>query len=207
MTEDVPATATAPDAPAGLTATVVSDGEVTLSWTVPSDGGSAITSYKIKQATASADLVATTPTTVAVGDITINDSSASYVVLGLADGTYYFQVAAMNSIDTGDYSTEVSASIIGGGGNTAMFSVSEVRDGLYLYPNPTFGEIRFMGLLPARRYTYKVYSLQGQEVLSGRLSSGKTDVSGLANGQYILVLEDEEGGKTLRRRLLIKALP
>ena len=144
----------------------------------------------------SADLVATTPTTVDVEDITINDSSASYVVLGLADGTYYFQVAAMNSIDTGDYSTEVSASIIGGGGNTAMFSVSEVRDGLYLYPNPTFGEIRFMGLLPARRYTYKVYSLQGHEVLSGTLSSGTADVSGLANGQYILVLEDEEGGKT-----------
>ena len=42
----------APAEPTGLMATVVSDGEVTLSWTVPSDGGSAITSYKIKQATA-----------------------------------------------------------------------------------------------------------------------------------------------------------
>ena len=102
-THDVPA------APTGLTATVVSDGEVTLSWTVPSDGGSAITSYKIKQATSSTLVIVTTPTTVAVGDITINVSSASYVVSGLADGAYHFQVAAINNVGQGTYTDPVPA--------------------------------------------------------------------------------------------------
>ena len=72
-----------------------------------------------------------------------------------------------------------------------------------LYPNPSFGEVRFTGLLSARRYTYKISSLVGQIVLSGELLGGSgVDVSKLLVGQYVLVLRSDNS-ELLRTRLLI----
>ena len=201
-TNDVPATATEPGMPTGLMATP-GDAGVTLSWTAPSDGGDPITSYEIRQATASADLAAATPTSVAVGDITINGSGASHVVSGLADGIYYFQVAATNSVGTGAYSSAVSATI---STTNDILSVPGVVGSVRVYPNPASQEVRLTNL-PAAAHIYRVYSLAGKVALVGAApahSSAAIDVSGLARGQYVLVLQAEGGSETLRARLAVK---
>ena len=96
-------TATAPDAPTGLTATASGQTEIDLSWTAPShDGGSDITGYKIEvSANGSnwADLVADTDST-----------STSYSHTGLTAGTTrHYRVSAINSAGTSDPSSIDSA--------------------------------------------------------------------------------------------------
>ncbi len=91
-----PATATAPGAPSGLTATP-GNTTATLTWTAPpSDGGSSITGYLITPSNGP---------TVSVGDVTRD------TIAGLIDGTdYTFTVAAINAIGTGPNSM-ASASV------------------------------------------------------------------------------------------------
>src|SRR5207245_1650737 len=43
--------AVAPSPPTGLTATAVSSSQISLSWTVPNNGGSAIIGYKVERST------------------------------------------------------------------------------------------------------------------------------------------------------------
>ena len=87
---------TAPSAPSALLAAAANTA-VTLSWTAPSDGGAAITSYTIDYDT---DMnFSSSPTTVpTVTAVT------SHAVSGLTNATpYYFRVAAVNSVGTGAY--------------------------------------------------------------------------------------------------------
>ena len=120
---DPPTQATTHDVPAAPTGLMATGGpaQVTLSWTVPANGGDAITSYAIKVATTSAALGAATAATVDVSAIP-NGATAgqivSYIVTktevtsgtDLAKGTtYHFQVAAVNSIGTGAYASIFTA--------------------------------------------------------------------------------------------------
>jgi len=93
-------TPTAPSAPQNLVATA-GDGRVTLSWSAPSsDGGSAITNYRIYRRTSSTSqsLIAT------VGNV------LSYTDTSVTNGvTYYYQVSAVNSVGEGPKSNEASA--------------------------------------------------------------------------------------------------
>ena len=119
-----------------------------------------------------------------------------------AGTTYHYRVAAVNSIGTGAYSDPPVSATTTGGSDGATFSVPEAQDNLRVYPNPSSGWVRFAGLSATRSYLYKVYTLVGQEVLSGTLRSKEVDLSGLSSGQYILLLEDE-GSELLRRRIRI----
>ena len=110
-----------PDAPKNLTATP-GEKQVTLSWEVPANGGKAITHYAIKIADTRDALGSSGAVQVAVTEVTGGDGSAgtnvNYVVTmtGVDSGTplvnnteYFFQVAAVNSVDTGEYSASGSA--------------------------------------------------------------------------------------------------
>jgi predicted phage tail protein len=119
-------------APSGLVATAA-DGSVKLTWQAPSsDGGSAITGYDIYQGTAPGDEAAT-PRQV---------SGTSDTVTSLSDlKTYYFYVAAINSVGPGLPSDEASATPEGapgiptgfvtnpGDGGVAISWSPPVRDG------------------------------------------------------------------------------
>lgn len=95
--------AAAPGAPTGLTTTDIGPGGVTLDWTAPaSNGGSAITSYRVRRSTnsdmsGSTEFAVTAPTT----ELTLADM--------LPSTRYYFQVVAVNAIGTSPASTPVLA--------------------------------------------------------------------------------------------------
>ena len=97
----VPPAPTPPGAPT-LTGATPGNGSVTLSWTAPgSDGGSQITGYEIWRG-ANGGALSLVTTTVGTG--------TTYVDAGLVNGTTYaYQVAAVNAVDTGPRSNEVSA--------------------------------------------------------------------------------------------------
>jgi len=90
-----------PSAPRNLQASA-GDGQVELTWDVPSDdGGGSITDYKIYRGTTSGSLSY---------HHSVDGSTTSYTDSGLTNGqTYYYQVSAVNSAGEGDKSAEVSA--------------------------------------------------------------------------------------------------
>ena len=97
------ASAAAPGAPTGLTATADGQTEIDLSWTAPSDdGGASITGYKIEVSTNGSswsDLLTDTGST-----------SISYSHTGLSAGTTrHYRVSAINSGGTGPASNTDSA--------------------------------------------------------------------------------------------------
>ena len=82
-----------PKAPSSPPTATAGDGAVALSWTAPDDNGAAITGYKIERVTPA-------PITVVTSDT--GDTSTSYTVQGLSNGTgYAFRVAGINSEGTG----------------------------------------------------------------------------------------------------------
>ncbi|MHB8606241.1 MAG: protease pro-enzyme activation domain-containing protein, partial [Thermoplasmatota archaeon] len=93
-------TPTVPGAPTGFTATAAS-GQVSLSWTAPANGGSAITNYKIYRATTSGSETSYSQT---------GGSNTSYVDKKVTNGvTYYYKVSAVNAVGEGAKSAEASA--------------------------------------------------------------------------------------------------
>jgi hypothetical protein len=93
-----PSGPTVPGAPA-LSATA-GNASVSLSWTAPPNGGSAITNYKVYRGTSSGGETLLTT----LGNVT------SYTDTAVTNGTtYYYQVSAVNAIGEGARSNEVSA--------------------------------------------------------------------------------------------------
>lgn len=89
-----------PEAPAAPSL-VPGNGQVSVSWSPPADGGSAITSYT----------VAWKPTSGTVGTTqTVAAPATSTTITGLTNGTSYdFMVRAVNDIGPGEYSPAASA--------------------------------------------------------------------------------------------------
>jgi len=84
--------ATTPGAPTNLKATVVSNGQATVSFKAPaSNGGSAILFYTVTTTNSHGDVVGTPEQT----------QSPSCTVTGLGSGTYKFSVTATNGVGTG----------------------------------------------------------------------------------------------------------
>ena len=99
-TPTVTVQATAPSTPTNLSATA-GNGIVTLSWTAPDNGGSAITRYNIEQSTDGTTWTASTPAT---------STGTTVTVTGLTnDQNYHFRVSATNSIGTGSASNTAQA--------------------------------------------------------------------------------------------------
>ncbi|HEU5489048.1 MAG TPA: fibronectin type III domain-containing protein, partial [Candidatus Nitrosotalea sp.] len=94
---------TAPQPPTGLTATATSSSQIDLSWNAPgSDGGSAITGYKIERSINGGTfsiLVANTA-----------DTATAYSDTGLTSNTNYaYRISAINSVGTSSPSNTASA--------------------------------------------------------------------------------------------------
>jgi len=105
MPRPAPTLATVPSAPQNVQATA-DVRQVTLTWEAPSDGGSAITNYKIYRSTSSgAETILNT----------VEGTVLTYTDTGLIDGeTYYYTITAVNAIGESAQSSEVSATVPGG---------------------------------------------------------------------------------------------
>lgn len=92
-----------PSAPTGLTATTISDTQINLSWTAPTDnGGSSITGYKIERKIGTGSYSILVPNT--------GSTATTYSDTGLTSGTtYIYRVSAINSVGTGSTSNEATA--------------------------------------------------------------------------------------------------
>jgi hypothetical protein len=164
---------TAPGQPTGVSATTGS-GSATVSWTAPSNGGSAITSYTITPYIGS---TAQTPTVLAG-----SPPGTSTTITGLTNGTAYtFTVSATNSVGTGPASaasnsitpaaapaqvTGVSATAGSGGATVSWTAPSN-------------------GGSPITSYTITPYIgsiAQTATVVSGAPPGTSTTITGLTNG-------------------------
>src|SRR5207247_1194040 len=105
-------TSTRPSAPQNLQATA-GNGKVSLSWSAPSsNGGSAITGYKVYRSTSSG----TETGYVSLGNVT------SYTNTGLTGGTtYFYKIRAVNSVGLSPLSNEATAT---------PYSITLVQSGL-----------------------------------------------------------------------------
>jgi len=96
---------TVPSEPTVLSATSNVNTQSVLTWTAPArNGGSPITDYVVQYSTSATFASAVTTFTDGV------NASTGATVTGLTNGTtYYFRVAAVNSVGTGTYSATASA--------------------------------------------------------------------------------------------------
>ncbi len=101
----VPNANTVPGAPTGLTASSTAISKtINLSWSAPvSDGGSAITSYRLYRGTSSGGESSYETVTCTSATCSASDTGTTFGT------TYYYEVAAVNIVGTGALSNEASA--------------------------------------------------------------------------------------------------
>ena len=203
------ATLTVPDAPTSLTA-APGDAQVTLSWVVPADGGDAITHYAIKIADTLGSFVGVQ---IAVGDLTGDGTSegvnVNYIVTmtgvdsgaALVNGTtYFFQIAAINNVGTGEYSTTTDAT------TTATLTVSGAPTSLTAAPGDA--QVTLSWVVPANggdaitHYAIKIAdtrdalgSFVAVQIAVGDLTGDGTSEG--VNVNYIVTMTGVDSGSAL----------
>ncbi|HYL65635.1 MAG TPA: fibronectin type III domain-containing protein, partial [Nitrosopumilaceae archaeon] len=150
-------TASVTTVPTSLTATAASS-QINLSWTAPtSNGGSAITGYKIERSTDSGTTWSTIVANTANTAITYSDTGLA------ASSTYTYRVSAINSIGTSSPSNTASAT-------TASTQLSLTIKSVDMSGNP------ITGMSTVIRYANGTTIAEGFTPISFTVTSGTTYV-------------------------------
>ncbi len=156
---------TVPTTPTSLTASATSSSQINLSWTAPSsNGGSAITGYKIERSadsgTAWSTIIANTAST-----------STTYSDTGLAtSSTYMYHVSAINSVGTSSPSNTASATTISAPPPTTTTQVTISVNSVDLSGKP------ITGMSTVIRYANGTTIAEGFTPTSFTVTSGTTYV-------------------------------
>ncbi|HYL67284.1 MAG TPA: fibronectin type III domain-containing protein [Nitrosopumilaceae archaeon] len=118
------AASTAPQPPTGLAATAASSSQINLSWTAPtSNGGSAITGYKIERSANGGTIWSTIQSNTANTATTYSDTGLA------ASTTYMYRVSAINAVGTSSPSNTASANTSGTTSNSIVLNGIQTTSG------------------------------------------------------------------------------
>ncbi len=155
-----PASAVAPTAPSGLSATTASSSQINLAWT---DNSSNETGFKIERKTG------TTGAYVQIATTSANATSYSDTALTVST-TYNYRIRATNSVGDSGYTTEVSATPQANGAGTSPTGVTATAVGTSI--NLTWNPV-------ANAISYKVYW-----GTSTGISKSSTQISNITSPSY-----------------------
>ena len=160
--------ATVPGAPSGVSATA-GNGSASVSWTAPSSGGSAITSYTVTPYVGSA---AQTPVTVSG-----SPPATTATVTGLTNGTSYtFTVSATNAVGTGPASSPSNAVTPGSGRGPSVASATPAA-GSSSNPTSTDPSVTFSEPVVTSSVSFTVKDSGGNAVAGGTSFNGADTVA------------------------------
>jgi PKD repeat protein len=175
-----PIAGTPPGAPTGLTATA-GNGQASLSWTAPaSNGGVAITSYRVYRGTASGG-----ETLLTTGGCSNLGVVLSCTDTGLANGTtYYYKVSAVNSIGEGPQSNEASAKPSAGCTSAQLLGNPGFETGTPAPWSATSGVVSNNTTEPARTGSWKAWLDGYGSAHTDTLSQSVTLPTGCTNYKF-----------------------
>ncbi len=184
ITED---TSTVPAKVKGLSLSA-SDTTINASWDVPSDGGSAITEYKVLYGTSESKLTST---------VTVKENNAQ--ITGLSRNTiYYVKVAAVNSKGTGEYSDiknvtipkkdDDSGSGGGGGGGGGGFGGGGGISTPPVVTPPVTTPSGFTDLTNYEWASDAIYSLRDEGIINGISATQFAPQNNIRRADFILIL-------------------
>lgn len=90
----------------------------------------------------------------------------------------------------------LQVTVLASGKASTVFSRAEIKERVHenqisLYPNPV-KDVLYIKASEQDGYYYQIYNLSGQLVLSGKFENGKTDLSALTTGAYLIRINNSE---------------
>ena len=183
-------------APAKMSAPTVIGGEkkITVSWSAPNNGGSAITGYTIKYGTNRSFLDKT--------EIITNPSATTKEIINLSDNiTYYVQIAASNEIGLGEFSDIAEAKTVvitdddggggfggGGGGSGGGGGGSPTPPTPTTPTTPAGATETFTDLGNHAWAKDSIYTLKNKGIISGVSETEYAPANNIKRGDFILIL-------------------
>ena len=160
------------------------------------------------------DHTANTEATSSVTDkIAIDDASGivstTANAIAVADTTIIFTFYVKATRGPSSVAAKVVLTVSGERLDPSIFGLAdEMTSEPFLYPNPATDKVYVSGLAPKYPYIYEIYSLWGQQVLTGQLSEARgLDLEVLSAGTYVLLLRSTSDRKALHHRFLIRISP
>ena len=86
--------------------------------------------------------------------------------------------------------------------NNSFVNIENLQNTFSIYPNPSNSVINLTSLNNFKPQIYKIYNINGQEIETKQYNGNDIDISGLSNGNYSLILIDENG--TIRTSKFMK---
>ena len=131
----------------------------------------------------------------------VNEAISAYIPT--TTGTYYVYVFGYQG-STSTYpnynATTCYELKVANGSSTTIARDDEKSDLAFsLYPNPV-EDVLNIAMINNGKTTYRIYSMIGQEVKSGRLNKTEISVSNLESGMYIFEVYD--GEKTITKKFV-----
>jgi hypothetical protein len=120
------------------------------------------------------------------------NADTSWTITNLAEGTYYWSVQAIDQAYVGsDFAEEQTFTIL-------ITDVNEVEEmeTYTIYPNPA-RDIIHVNV----EAEYRIYNINGQEMLNGTSAGNKIDISSLLDGIYFIQF-DAQGTSAVQRLIV-----